>query len=692
MDNKYDKFVHRLALSASVSVFFVFTFLFYGPLKLYVENKDVLWFDFTSVLSATSVISVVALLIVVLFASIPKRFIHAGLCCLIFACALGLFIQGNFLNIDYGSGVLDGSEIAWKDYTTYGAIDSAVWAACLAMPFAFYMVFRTQWRKVLIFSSLVLVVVQAVILSVLISNNSSNLNKVTYEVTREGIYELSEDDNTIVFVLDSFDDDYLDKIKKAVPDYKKKLSGFTEYDNTLASASGASIALPSILTGEVYTHQSTYNNYIEKIWSSDNVYSTLNKNKVDTRIFAQTEYFSADSKDYVDNIVDYMDTTGAETSMLKTIYKYTAYTYMPHYLKEYFWLNLETISSYKSKNIYSLNDAKFYADYVRAEGFTYTDQYTDSVRIYNLDGARSPYLLTKNTIKSINGTSLDEQIYGCFNCIFTMLDDLKENGKYKDSNIIITANIGNTNLTQHPLMLIKKAGEDENYTISHAPLSSFDLAPTLASFVTDDYSAFGSGVSFFDVKEDDERERFFYLNTGENDITRIDTYSTTSDATDLRNLWVVAKHYPQATNDPYELGTSLTFTIDATANAYTTEGFCATTGWRTPIAGPKAQMVVPIKDIPSDAQDIHVFFGIHIIDKESDCKIYANNKLVFSQKITNKFKTDGLNFTIPKTAIGEDNTVTLEFVFDEISKDELKLDTNKRTKTFSVQSFKMYTQ
>jgi len=338
---------------------------------------------------------------------------------------------------------------------------------------------------------------------VLISNNSSNLQKVTYEVTREGIYELSEDDNTIVFVLDSFDDDYLDKIKKAVPDYKKKLEGFTEYDNTLASASGASIALPSILTGEVYTQDTTYNSYIEKIWSSDNVYSTLNKNKVDTRIFAQTEYFSADSKDYVDNIVDYMDTTGAKSSMLKTIYKYTAYTYMPHYLKEYFWLNLDTISSYKSKNIYSLNDAKFYADYVRAEGFSYSDKYTDSVRIYNLDGARSPYLLTKNTIKSINGTSLDEQIYGCFNCIFTMLDDLKENGKYKDANIIITANIGNTNLTQHPLMLIKEAGKDTGYTISHAPLSSFDLAPTLASLVTDDYSAFGSGISFFDVKEDD---------------------------------------------------------------------------------------------------------------------------------------------------------------------------------------------
>ena len=66
-----------------------------------------------------------------------------------------------------------------------------------------------------------------------------------------------------------------------------------------------------------------------------------------------------------------MDTSGAYASMTKTIYKYAAYTYAPHYLKQYFWLDLDTISTYKSKNAYTLNDAKFYSDYVRAEGFTY---------------------------------------------------------------------------------------------------------------------------------------------------------------------------------------------------------------------------------------------------------------------------------------------------------------------------------
>lgn len=692
MENKYDKFGHRLALGISVSVFFVYTFLLYAPLKLYIENKDVLWFNFDATLTVSLIISAIALVILTLVCTIPKRFIHAGVCCLLFALALGLFIQGNFLNIDYGSGVFDGSEIAWKDYTTYGAINSAVWAACLAMPFAFYMVFRTQWRKIIMFSSLGLVLVQVVILSSLVVNNSGNLNKITYEVTRSGIYELSEKDNTVVFVLDSFDEEYLDKIKKDFPNYEENLSGFVEYENTLASGSGATIALPSLLTGEVYTKDTTYQNYLNEIWEDNTVYSVLNDSGVDTRIYAQTEYFGADAKDDIENIVDYMDTSGAYASMTKTIYKYAAYTYAPHYLKQYFWLDLDTISSYKSKNAYTLNDAKFYSDYIRAEGFDYTEKYDSAVRIYNLDGARSPYTLTKNSIKSINGTSLEEQIYGCFNCLFSMIEDMKSNGVYKDATIIITANIGNKDMTQHPLLLVKESGKSEGYEKSNAPLSIFDLAPTLVSSVSKDYENYGSGKTFYEFENDATRTRYFYLNTGENADTRIEQYSTRGEAGDTEKMRLLNSFYSTDEITKYRLGTSRTFQMDATANMYCVEGFCSTTGWRTPLAGPQAQMVIPISSIPNDAVDIHVYFEIHSIDKPSECIIYANGRQVFSDKLDKSYVSEGLNFTVPASLIGNNNTLNLSFAFPDIDDTEMKLDQNKRTKTVSFKSFKMYTQ
>lgn len=692
MENKYDKFGHRLALSVSVGVFLVYTLLLYAPLKLYIENKDVLWFNFDATLTVALIISAIALVVITLICTIPKRFIHAGLCCLMFALALGLFIQGNFLNIDYGSGVFDGSEIVWKDYTTYGAINSAVWAACLAMPFAFYMVFRKEWRKILMFSSLGLVLVQVVILSSLVVQNSGNLNKITYEVTRSGIYELSEDDNTLVFVLNSFDEEYLEQIKEDFPNYEELLSGFTEYDNTLSTGSGTAVALPSLLTGEIYTKETSYSNYLNDIWEDDTVYSLLNENGVDTRIFAQTEYFGADAKDDIENIVDYMDTYGAYTSMTKTIYKYAAYTYSPHYLKSYFWLDADTISSYKSKNAYTLNDAKFYSDYVREEGFSYTDSYESAVRIYNLDGARSPYTLTKSTIKSINGTTLNEQIYGCFNCLFSMLDDLKSNGAYENATIIITADIGNKNFNQHPLLLVKESGKSEGYEISNAPLSLFDFAPTLLSPLSDSYTEYGSGKTFFDFEGDATRTRYFYMTTGENADTRIEQYSTRSNADDADNMRLLDSFYSSKEVTEYKLGTSRTFTMDATANMYCVEGFLSTTGWRTPLAGPQAQMVIPISSIPSDAQDIHAYFEIHSISIPSECVIYANGRQVYSGTINKSSINEGLNFTIPSSIIGNDNTVTLSFRFTNIDDSEMELELIDRTKTISFKSFKMYTQ
>lgn len=692
MDNNQEKFSHRLALGGSISLFFVFTIGLYAPLMLYIENKDVLWFNFESTLIVSLVVSAIALVILTLFTSIPKKIIHIGLCCLVFALSLGLFIQGNFLNIDYGSGVLDGSEIAWKDYTTYGAIDSAMWAACLAMPFAFWMVFRKQWRKILIFSSLGFVLVQSVILCGVISKNSNDLDKVTYEVTRDGIYELSEDENTLVFVLDSFDNEYFDKIKKDFPDYKERLCGFTEYDNALATSAGSSLAMPALLSGEVHTKDTKYSNYIDSIWEGETIYSKLNSAGIDTRIYAQTAYFGEDAKDDVENIVDYMDTAGAYASMTSVVYKYAAYTYAPHYLKEYFWMDLKTISSYKSKNAYTLNDSQFYSDYVREQGFTYTDSYNDAVRIYNLNGARAPYTLTKNTIKSINGTSLNDQIYGCFNCLFSMIEDLKQNGKYEDATIIITANIGNKGLAQNPILLIKDAGKTEGYDVNHAPLSAFDFVPTLASKITDDYSGYGSGKTFYDFESDATRTRYFYLNSGENNKTKIEQYSTREKASDTESLKPLNSFYSTEDVSNYRLGTSMSFGMDATANQYCIQGFCATTGWRTPLAGPQSQMVIPISSIPSDAQDIHVFFDVHSIERASKCEIYANGKQVFSAKINKSFSKDGLNFTVPKNLIGKDKTLRLRFVFPEISDDEFYLEQNKRTKTFSLESFKMYTQ
>ena len=160
MDDKYFSIKHRFAFGTLVAAFFTSTLLIYAPLSLYVSGNDEMWFSFRSLLSPVFVVSLIGMVVMTALLSLPKRGIHKLLCCLVFGVSLGLYIQCGFFNISYGSGVLDGSQIAWKDYTTYGAIDSAMWAACLALPFAVYMVFKRSWRHILMVAAIFIILLQ----------------------------------------------------------------------------------------------------------------------------------------------------------------------------------------------------------------------------------------------------------------------------------------------------------------------------------------------------------------------------------------------------------------------------------------------------------------------------------------------------------------------------------------------------
>ena len=144
MEDKHYSLKHRFAFGATTAALFCFTLLVYGPLSLYVTGNDEMWFSFRSLLSPVIIVSLIGFVVMTLLLSLPKGVFHKILCCLTFGISLGLYIQCSFFNISYGSGVLDGSQIAWMDYTTYGAIDSAMWAACIAMPFALFMVARKR--------------------------------------------------------------------------------------------------------------------------------------------------------------------------------------------------------------------------------------------------------------------------------------------------------------------------------------------------------------------------------------------------------------------------------------------------------------------------------------------------------------------------------------------------------------------
>ena len=686
MEDKYFSIKHRFIFGGLIALFFTSTLLIYAPLSLYVSGNDEMWFSFRSLLSPVFVVSLIGLVVMTVLLSLPKRGIHKILCCLVFGVSLGLYIQCGFFNISYGSGVLDGSQIAWKDYTTYGAIDSAMWAACLALPFAIYMVFKRSWRHILMAAAVFIILMQIGGLSVNLYQNQNSLDKLSHEVTTDGIYELSEQDNTLVFVLGSMDKSYYDSYLEKHPEVKEKLGGFTDYTNVLATGSESLVSVPAMLTGEVYKKDVKYTEYISRAWSTSNVFDELQHAGTDARVYCDDKFFGNAAVRKVENVVDRAQDSEAYGVIGNTIYRYTMYNCMPHYLKQPFWMSLNDYSSFKSNSTYNPdNDEKFFGDYRSAGGFTYTNAYDSTVRVYYLKGAEAPYRMTSDGEKDTDGTSLEEQVEGEFHCILQMLNDLWENDKYDNARIIITADCGDKEYSQRPLLLYKDKGDHEAYRQSTAPVSLFDLPATLASAVTDDYKDIGTGKSFRDDEQSAwNRRRFFYRSTGANAESRIEEYKTNSPAIAADDLKLINSYYINGGKvDNYILGTELTFTEDETAAMYCQEGFGHTNGWRTIINGTQAVMEIPIEDIPDNLTDLHAYFHVLNIYEETECVIAANGEEVYSGRLSSDVRQNGLNFLIPTDVIGRDKTIRLTFSFPELSED---------TDVMALTSFKIYKQ
>lgn len=687
MEEKFT-FKQRLFFSSMVSLFLTFTLTFFGPLNLYILGSNDLWFTIKAAIVPVIITFVISFVILSLLLSLPKKTFHKILCCLVFGIALASYIQYTYLSISYGKGGLNGNAINWNDYIGYGILDTAIWIACIALPVLLMVFVKKYYRTILIGASICFILIQTITLITVYIQNHDTIYKTTYTSTSEGMFELSEKDNTLVFILDAFDQKYYDHVKKEHPEYMDKLEGFTEYDNCITTGSRTIEAFPSMMTGKVYKKDCPYADYIEKIWDEDIAFKKLKENKVDSRIFAETIYFGYGATNRISNIKNQEEKGSSYFKLGETLYKYTMFSYAPHFAKKLFWLDTSEFNHSLPENVYTPGDDKFYKSYLDHEGYKYTKNYDKAIRIYSLNGAHTPYKLKKDSTISKNGTSLYEQIDGCFNYLFRIFSDMKKDNKYKDTTIIITADHGDIDLIQHPILLIKNKGEDKNYKKISSPVSHFDLLPTLASISEKDVSKFGSGKTYFDYKENEIRKRYYYFNTGANSKTCVQEYVTTSNAYNDKAMKLIHTYY---TNDgkveKYTLDTKLSFGMDATANVYCTEGFRHTTGWRTPLAGPHSQMVIPLDSIPDGTNNLNCTFYIEKVDTPSNCVIKANGQEVYTNYMDKSITHHNLSVKVPRNLIKTDNKLTLDFYFTDIKESELSKETNKRSMTISFRDF-----
>ena len=677
-----------------VICFFVFTVCLYGPFSLYFQNAEEFWFtlkDFSVVVLPVSFIALVTLFLLSIVLPETKKHIWIKL---LFGISLAMYIQGNYINISYGSGVLDGSEIVWSDYTTYAVWNTIAWIVCLIIPFVIDIAIKRKedlFYKILTIVSAALIAMQlpAFVSQALSYHPAENKE---FKITTKDIFELSDSDNIIMFILDTMDESYYQEFIDSYPEYTEKLEGFVHYSNASTAGTKTILAIPAMFTGTPFMRESLYSEYLDKVWSKPNAFSVLHDAGYRVDVYGEKMEFSSDAMEYIDNFFQGRDTVGSYFILAKKIYKMDLYKFMPHIAKRFFWYNSAEFEEAKALSqgnedsivSYKLNDPVFYSNYQKKH---FSTENSDKVlQVYHLDGAHQPYVFNEKGEEE-SGVTRTQHVAGLFHQIEIMLDELKEKGIYNNATIFIIADHGEIHVGEHPVFLLKEAGATGTYSTSKAPVSYFDIPPYLASLVGEkldnEYS-----MDLKTIPEDALRERHVFYNTSGNSRIVVNEYVSTGYAGDMDG-WELVNQYEEDNSYliEYELGTVLSFGVEATGNRYAFEGFGNNTGWRSKLFGPLAELRIPIKNLPSKG-DLSVIIGFYNLKDDYDKSIIveANDLTVFEGKTSKEMLKNGLNVSVPVDSFDNTNVLTLKLRFPDINESELQMDINRRTSSVSLVS------
>lgn len=223
-------FLKKLKEVIPYSLLPTFTFFVFGPLQLFVSNSSEFWFNLGHILPMIIVSFILTFLLFAVISIILPQKIRKYFLALLFGIGFALYIQGNFLNLDYG--VMDGTEIDWASYGFSGVLNTSIWLACIFVPVILVYFWPKQSKKITTYISLFIIGIQVITVgTLLITTDLSDRSDIT--VTDKGMFSLSKEKNDIIFILDTFDASYMNVILETCPEYREYFKDFTYYDNAL---------------------------------------------------------------------------------------------------------------------------------------------------------------------------------------------------------------------------------------------------------------------------------------------------------------------------------------------------------------------------------------------------------------------------------------------------------------------------
>lgn len=508
-------FSERLALALTAAFLFSFTLLLFAPFELYFSNAAELWFPFSRIWWCFALLFVCALLLLTGLGLLLRGELLNRYAAFLFGLCLALYVQGNFLNIDYGP--LNGAEIRWERYGAYSIFNTLVFLFIFLLPFFILAFFKKAFASILRFVTVTMVLMQIVTLCYMAFILRPVPLEGDYGLGWEGALDVSAaDDNIVVLVLDTFDNKFLEPLLAEDPAALDFMEGFTYYENTLGTYKFTFPSMTVALTGQLHTEESDFTSnaaYLNRAWRSDELFTKLHELGYDIRLLGASQYLGEARPDLIDNYMSDPKIVTSYPGLISKFLTFEAFKYLPHALKPGFWLYTGEFNQYRALSIYHMIDPLTYQRFINEP--ISADAPAKTFRLYHLVGMHTPYTLSREVTEvSEDESSRFIQSQGTLKFWREIIEQLKASGAYDRSTVVVMADHGLThdNIPDdayNPILFIKPKGAKGPLKTSAAPAWLMDLKPTLLHAAGyDGYADYGASI--FDLTEETERERYFY--------------------------------------------------------------------------------------------------------------------------------------------------------------------------------------
>lgn len=427
--------------------------LFVGIFELYAGNREELEFAFTDVLLEVLLVclAVAAIFLAVLLPLRGKAFRIASAVVAWFS--LMCFWQGNFLNVGVNSLAADG--VGMKVNPVWEIGNGILWLVTLGGVLWLVLSLKGKeargWLRLGIKLALILVIGAQMIpfavtsLTTDVFAPKSGLAGGRYILTEENMYEVSSEDNILIFVLDSFDADYVSEVAEGDPDFFEPLDGFTYYRDNLSWYTRTFPAATSMITGVKNDFSSDAATYFDKAYGSSAFLDDLKRNGYKINLYIDDYYAYRDAAT-LDGVAENVSVaeegyTVEDKGLLVThLLGVATYRYMPIPVKRVFDLSTESFKGFVKYNgtdypAYVSDDAVYF-ERLKENGLTVANGEKQYMFIH-LEGCHTPYRLDEFGNSTALGTA-ESTTKGCMRIIYAYMDELKRLGLYENATIVIT--------------------------------------------------------------------------------------------------------------------------------------------------------------------------------------------------------------------------------------------------------------